>query len=308
MRYFNFVVLLFVLVLAGCGKPVEVPPAHVGKILGKNGYLPDVIPPSKFRMEPCWKYCDKLVTLEVSDFSFKEKIVVFMPEDKLNLTVDVRGTLSIPNQDSLINSLYDRVVSEGSGQRLGLIRAHTIYKIYGQQALRGIVRSELVKNNITGIIAQRETVGANIHAAISEKLKKTKTPLVLSRFELADVQPPETIVNAQKAAKEREIDIQKAMADAQVELVKAEKDLEIAQKNRLVEREKAEAIAEQNKIAAAAITPQLLAYRKLETAERIYTELAKSQNVVIVPADSSSFSDITGDAVLAKLLGKEIKR
>ena len=114
--------------------------------------------------------------------------------------------------------------------------------------------------------------------------------------------------NAQQAAKEREIDIQKAEADAQVDLVKAERDLEIARKNRLVEKEKALAIAEQNKIAAASITPQLLAYRKLEAAEKIYTALSQSENVVIVPADSSSFQSLNDEIVLAKMLEKGFKK
>lgn len=86
------------------------------------------------------------------------------------------------------------------------------------------------------------------------------------------------------------------------------KDLEIAKKNRLVARENALSIADQNKIAAESVTPELLAYRRIEAAERIYTELAKSDNTIIVPADSQSFSNLTDDAVLAKMLGKELKK
>ena len=41
-------------------------------------------------------------------------------------------------------------------------------------------------------------------------------------------------------------------------------------------------------------------------AERIYGSLAKSENVIIVPADSGTFDNLTDDAVLAKLLGREI--
>ena len=156
-------------------------------------------------------------------------------------------------------------------------------------------------------MSQREAIGQNIHAAISEKLAETDTPIVLSRFELADIQPPRVIVESQESAKRREIDIQKAEADAQVQLVEAERALEVAKMERLVSREQAEAIAEQNRIAAGSVTPQLLAYRRIEAAERIYTALAGSNNVVIVPADSTSFSDFNSDAVLSKLLGKELR-
>lgn len=301
MKYIT--IALIALVLTGCGSKVEVPPAHVGKILTKNGFSPDTLTPSKFRLEACWAYCDALVTLEVSDSALNEKLVVFMPKDKLNLTVDIRGTFSIPNTPSTLDSLFDRVPAVD-----GKINARKVYTVYGQQAVRGIVRNEITKYTIQDVLANREKIGQNIHAAIVEKLKTNRTPLVISRFQLADVQPPAVIVNAQEAAKEREIDIQKAQADADVKLVEAALALEVAKKDRLVEREKAEAIAEQNEIAAASITPEILAYKKLETAQTIYLALAKSGNTIIIPADSSGFSDTTSNAVLAKLLGREVKK
>lgn len=297
------------LIMTACmGAQVEVPPAHVGKILTKNGFAPETIPPSKFRLPYCWWYCDKLVLLEASDTSFREELTVFMPEDKLNLAVEIRGTYTIPTDPKTVDTLFSRVPSEPTNNsNINIIGAHKVYQTYGQQALRGVVRSDIVNSTISQVLAQREAIGTNIHAAVSEKMQVTKTPLLVSRFELADVQPPKVIVEAQQAAKEREIDIQRAEADAQVELVKAERELEIAKKDRLVEREKAEAIAEQNRIAAESITPEVLAYKRLETAERIYTALANSNNSVIVPADSSSFHSITDDAVLAKLLGREVR-
>lgn len=304
--FFVLAVSLLVLTKA-CGSKVEVPPAHIGKVLTKNGYSPESIKPSKFRLEPCWAYCDRLVLLEVSDSSLVERLPVFMPKDKLNLAVDIRGTFSIPSDGKTTDALFDRVTADGTGT-VTKIDAKKVYLIYGQQAVRGIVRSEITKYTIQDVLQNRESIGQNIHAAIAKKLKETNTPMVISRFELADVQPPKVIVAAQQAAKEREIDIQKAEADAQVDLVKAERELEVAKKNRLVEREKAEAIAEQNRIAAKSITPEVLAYKKLETALEVYKALAASGNTIIIPADSSSFHGITDDAVLAKMLGKEMKK
>lgn len=296
-------------VLTGCGARVEVPPAHVGKILTKNGYAPDTISPSKFRLPACFAYCDKLVVLQASDVGLKESMTVFMPEDKLNLQVEIRGTYSIPSATQHVDAIFDRVVSSTTNDGdTNYISADIVYQTYGQQAVRGIVRSEITKYTIADVLSKREAIGQNIHAAISQKLGGTNTPIMVSRFELADVQPPKVIVDAQESAKRREIDIQKAEADAQVQLVEAERALEVAKMERLVAREKAEAIAEQNKIAARSVTPELLAYRRLEAAERIYKSLAESKNVVIVPADSATFSNITDDAVLAKLLGREIRR
>lgn len=302
-----FLVSAMTAALTACGSQVEVPPAHVGKILTKNGYAPETIPPSKFRLPACFAYCDRLVLLQASDTGFAERMEVFMPEDKLNLTVEVRGTLTVPTDKRTVDSIYDRVVAEKSSGSESLISSAQVYTTYGQQALRGIVRSEITKYDIPTILAQREAISANIHAAIVKKLAESNTPLQVSRFELADIQPPKVIVDAQQKSKEREIDIQTAEADAQVELVKAERALEVAKMDRLVEREKAEAIAEQNRIAASSITPQLLEYRRLEAAERIYGNLAKSSNTIIVPADASGFSNLGESAAFAKMLGKEIR-
>lgn len=292
--------------LVGCGELVEVEPASVGKVLTKAGYLPETVPPSRFRLPACFAYCDKMVTLEVSDSSLKEVMPVFMPKDKLNLTVEIRGTYSIPNDDRTIDSIYDRIKPARVEGNL-VIPSSKIYDVYGRQAVRGIVRSEVTKYTIQEILANRESIGLKIHEQISKKLAASKTPMHISRFELADLQPPKIIVEAQEAAKEREIGIQKAEAEAQIRIVEAERELEIAKADRLVEREKAEAIAEQNRIAAASITPKVLAYKKLETMERVYSKLAESDNVVIVPLDSSGVNSATDDAVLAKLLGKEIR-
>lgn len=296
--------------LAACGARVEVPPAHVGKVLTKNGYAPETIPPSKFRLPACFAYCDKLVNLQANDSGFREQMQIFMPVDKLNLNVEVRGTLSIPTDQRTVDQLFDRLVSEPTEDPIvNIITTNSVYNTYGQQALRGVVRSEVTKYTIQEILENREQIGQNIHAAVVEKLSATNTPIRITRFELADVQPPRVIVEAQQNAKEREIAIQKAEADARVAMVEAERALEIARKDRLVEREKAEAIAEQNEIAANSITPQLLEYRRLEVQERVFRELANSKNqgLIVVPLDSNSINSVSNSAVFGKVAGREMK-
>lgn len=64
------------IMMAGCGQKVEVPPAHVGKIMTKNGYQEGTIGTSKFRLDPCFTYCDKLVTLDQSDKTKAEPLTI----------------------------------------------------------------------------------------------------------------------------------------------------------------------------------------------------------------------------------------
>lgn len=312
MKKNYFFILFLVVNLSGCdmfiGDKVEVPPAHVGKVLTKNGYQPETITPSKFRLPKCWAYCDRLVLLQTSDTGFKESMTVFMPDDKLELLVEVRGTMTIPTASKVVENLYDRLVAKEIDSVTSMIDAKTVYTTYGQQALRGIVRSEIVKYTIADVLAQREAIANNIHAAIVRKLETTNTPIVVSRFELAEVNPPKVIVEAQEKAKEREIAVQQAEADAQVKLTEAELALEVAKKNRLVEREKAEAIAEQNRIAASSITEGVLEYKRLETAQAIYEAVSKNGNTIIIPADASGFANISGSLIQAKVTGQELAR
>jgi regulator of protease activity HflC (stomatin/prohibitin superfamily) len=285
----------------------------VGKVLTKNGYAPNTIPPSKFRLPACWfpgAVCDQLVLLEASDTAITEKMTVFMPEDKLNLTVEVRGTLAIETDPATVDSLFSRITSQPTNDwDTKMIGSRQVYMTYGEQALRGVVRSEITKYTIADIMSNREAIGQSIHAALVEKLAQTNTPIRVSRFELADLQPPQVIIDAQEAAAERDIAVQKAEADARVSMVEAERALEVAKKERLVEREKAEAIAEQNEIAAASITPQLLEYRRLEVQERVMSSLANSKNegLIVVPLDTSSINSTTNAAIFGKVAGKEIK-
>ena len=320
MRLFRNIAVFAVIVamatsVTGCGRwiigeKVEVPPAHVGRILTKNGYAPEVIPPSRFRLPNCFTYCDKLILLEAADVPFIETMQIFMPDDKLNLSVDVRGTLTVSTDRVFVDQILDRVTSEPTDDYwTQIITAKRVYATYGVNTLRGVVRSELTKHSIADILDNRDAIGRSVHSAIVEKLVETKTPIRVSRFELADVQPPGVIVEAQQAAKQRQIDVQRAEADAQVDMVQAEKALEVAKLNRLVEREKAEAIAEQNIIAAESITPQLLAYRQLEVMERIYTELAngKNEGLVVIPLDTAAIASTNAATVLGKVVGKELK-
>ena len=108
MQKLKFVAILIMaaFVLTGCvGAKVEVPPAHVGKILTKNGFSPETIPPSKFRLPWCFYWCDRLVLLEASDTMLKEEFDLFMPLDELKLGVEVRGTFTIPSDPEVVASL-----------------------------------------------------------------------------------------------------------------------------------------------------------------------------------------------------------
>ena len=95
MKKTALVMAISATLLAGCGARVEVPPAHVGKIMTKDGYKEGIVNTSKFRLDFCTVYCDKLVTLDVSDHAITEQMSLFIHKDKLNMEFSVKLTLAV---------------------------------------------------------------------------------------------------------------------------------------------------------------------------------------------------------------------
>ena len=119
--------------LVACGDRVEVPAAHVAKIMTKDGYKPDTIGTSKFRLDFCMAYCDKLVLLDSSDQAVNEKMELFMPEDKLNMTFDLRLTL-IVNPEKY-EELFARI-PPANQNGVDFISWQKAYVTYAQQIVR----------------------------------------------------------------------------------------------------------------------------------------------------------------------------
>lgn len=269
-----------ILSLSGCvGERVEVPPASVGMILGKNGYQGDLIPPSRFRLPACFANCDKLVVVEASDVGMKEEMTVLMPQDNLDLGVDVRFTLALSDDKSQILSVFDRVVpTRLNSGNYGTTLAN-IYTVYGQSVVRNVVRSTLSEYSIAEIAANQSAVSERLRQEVSNALKKT--PLEVKQFGLANIKFPSVITQAREAAQSRKIDVERAEADAQVKIREAQARLEVTRAEREADLLAAQTIAEQNRILAEGVTPEVLRYMELE----VLKEMARNKNAVFFPVD-----------------------
>src|SRR6056297_1791296 len=273
-----------VMSLSGCfwGEKVEVPPASVGMVLGKNGYQGDIVPPSRFRLAPCFFNCDKLVVIEAGDAGMKEAMTVLMPQDNLDLGVDVCFTLALSEDRNQILSVFDRVVpTRLESGSFGTTLAQ-IYAVYGQSVVRNTVRSTLSEYSIAEIAANQSAVSERLRQEVSEGLKKT--PLEIKQLGLADIRFPAVITQAREAAQSRKIDIERAEADAQVKIREAQARLEVARAEREADLLEAQTVAEANKILADGVTPELLEYRKWQVIEK----MAANKNSVFFPVEMSN--------------------
>ena len=291
MKFRNALVVSALAVsLAACGSKVEVPAAHVAKIMTKDGYKADTIGTSKFRLDWCWAYCDKLVLLDASDQAVSEKMELFMPEDKLNMTFDLRLTMIInPNKYEELFARIPPVEQNG----VDVISWNKAYVTYAQQIVRAEAREFLSDFTIAEIASSRETINAQLSQRLTKSINE-KTPFQVRYVGLADIQYPIIIVEAQENAAERREKVQQEEAQLQISKVQLERQLQEQQLQRKVDVEKAMAEAEVARIQSQSLTSAYIRYRELQILEK----LAESDNKVFVP--SAMLDSVAGQVQLGR--------
>lgn len=256
------------LILSGCGDRVEVPPAHVGKVMTKDGYQDNLTPTSKFRLPACLAYCDRLVLLDVSDNSYSESLTIFIPEDKLNLKVTIRTTLSVnPRKSEELFAALTPASIEGSTSR---IDNRTIYNTYAAQIIQAEVREYLSQYSIAEIASSNEKVNSDIRERLSKVLSE-RTPFNVRYVGLTNIEYPKIITDAQEAAAERREAVQQEQAQLEISKVKLERELQEARLTRAIEKEKAETEAIAQRLLAESVDQRVLELRRLEN-ERLWIE------------------------------------
>lgn len=276
MKFRNALVVSALAVsLAACGSKVEVPAAHVAKIMTKDGYKADTIGTSKFRLDWCWAYCDKLVLLDASDQAVSEKMELFMPEDKLNMTFDLRLTMIInPNKYEELFARIPPVDQNG----VDVISWNKAYVTYAQQIVRAEAREFLSDFTIAEIASSRETINTQLSQRLTKSINE-KTPFQVRYVGLADIQYPKIIVEAQENAAERREQINQEYANLELSKVRLERELQEQTMNQKITFERARAEAAVNKIIAESVSPEYVKYRTLD----ILSNMANSDNKVFVP-------------------------
>lgn len=263
-----FAITTLAATITACGQSVEVPPAHVGKIMTKDGYQDNLIPTSKFRLAPCMAYCDRLVILDVSDKSYVESLNIFIPEDKLNLGVDVRTTLSLnPKKTTELFNAISPVEKDGT---LSMIGSEAVYRTYASQIIQAEAREYLSQYSISEIASSNEKINSDIRQRLSKVIEE-RTPFSVRYVGVTNIKYPKIITDAQEAAAERREAIQQEEAQLQISKVKLERELQEARLTRAIEKEKAETEAIAQRLLADSVDSRVLELRKLEV-QRIQAE------------------------------------
>lgn len=289
------VAAVLVTVLSACGTRVEVPPAHFGKVMTKDGYREGVVGTSKFRLDPCVAYCDKLVLLDVSDKAYTENMDIFIPTDKLKLSVAVRVNLTVDKKgaEALFDSLPPQ--AEGDSERISTIGRDVAYKTYAQQIIMTETREYLSQFSIAEIASSMEKINGDLRTRLSKSLS-ARTPFSVRYVGITNIAYPTIITEAQENAAKRREQIEQENAQLEVSRVQLERELQEAQLQRKIDVEKALADAESDRVRANAITPAVIRLRELEV-QKTLAEKWDGVQPKVVSGDGSGLLLNLGDAV-----------
>lgn len=211
----------------------------------------------------CWTYCDKLVLLSTADQAREEKLSIFIPEDKLNISVGIKVTLSLdPNKtEPLFNALPPQQLP--GSDSVAIISWDQIYTTYAQQIVVTEVREYLSQYSIAQIASSMEKVNGDLRQRLGDRITE-RTPFNVRYVGVTDVSYPKIITDAQEAAAERRERIQQEEAQREITRVTLERQLEEAQLQRKIEIERAETEAFAQRIQREVVDDKVLALRKLE--------------------------------------------
>jgi len=288
-----FAVMAVTLAMVGCGQVVEVGPAQVAKVMSQSGYKANIIPTSKFRLDMCYAYCDKLVVLDASDRSFKESMDLFMPQDKLLMTFEIRATMSLASKD--FEQVFNKVqpAPMGDSERMYMIPLEKVYMTYARDIIRAEAREFLSQYTIAEIASSREAINAQLSERLSKSIAE-RTPFMVRYIGIADLAYPTIIVKAQENAAERREMINQEAAQLEISKVQLDRKLQEQTMQRKIDVEKAEAEAQVNKIMGESMTPEYKVYKSFQVME----SMASSSNKVFMPAEM--LSTVAGQMQLGK--------
>jgi hypothetical protein len=266
--------LAAVIGLSGCGTPVEVPTSYVGKIQTTKGFQGGVISPSKFRLDKCWSYCDKLVLLEASDQVFNREFKTFMPKDKLNLTYGVSMTLAIDPKE--YDQIFSIIPAQSQADQLAVIRLSDVFDRTASTKINTLMPQILTKFTIAEIASNRDRVNEFVQSELAKQLKGT--PFIVKVAGLTNVDYPKIITDAQENAAKRKENEDQVLAQRNLDLLQIQTDKEVETQRRELEMMKAATTA---MVADKMFSQNYLKLRQLEVLEK----LASSENKVFVPTE-----------------------
>lgn len=266
------------LIFTGCYQ--QVPAGHVGKILGKNGFQPEIYPPSKVWLEEFLTTTpEKLVLVETTTKKYSEPIDVLL-QDKLNLKAEIvfRGRIKSDNE-KILNAIFNDI---NVGEDM-LIEVNDVYNVYGKMIVLNTAREVISKYNVDEINQNYARITVELYNSLKPKLDNL--PIEISDVTIGNIQYPEIVTKAIEASKEKRMLIEREEAEVQIRLAKAKGQEEIAKAEYNIKMMEAKRIRDYNQMISEGVNDNLLKLRQLEVQEKMVDAIQNNQNTIYMPMD-----------------------
>lgn len=241
----------------GCYETV--PAGTKGKIMGAEGFRPEIFPPSKIWLanNPWNVVNEKLFLMETTTKKFQETIHVKLSEEKLNVLVPVIFRGRIHGTNEVVNFVFNDLKMDDN-----IVTVDEVYQVYAQQIVMSSARDVISKYNVDELPQNYGRITVEIYNTVKPKLKGI--PFEMSDVTIGNIDFPPVVEKAIEIATQKRMAIEEEDAKVQIELTKAGGREEVAKAEYRIKMIEANSISEYNKKISQGITPDLITLKELE--------------------------------------------
>jgi regulator of protease activity HflC (stomatin/prohibitin superfamily) len=263
------------MMMTGCME--QVPQGTVGKILGSEGFQPDVYPPSKVYVDTIFTSIpEKLILVETTTQKFKEPFKILL-KDKLTLRAEVIFRCRIRTQDKkVLNSIFNDIKLKGNR-----VTTNEVYQVYGKMIVLNTARSVISKYTVDEVNTNYERITAELYREVKGKLKGL--PIEISDVTIGNIQYPKIVTDSIEKAKARRMAIEEEKAKVQIALTRADGQEQVAKAQYRIKMLQAKQVRDYNKMISMGISPNLLKLKQIEVQNNMVDAIKENKNVVYMP-------------------------
>jgi len=170
--------------MSGCHETV--PQGTKGKILDREGFQPEIYPPSRVYTG----LHGKLILVETVTHTVNETVTVRMKDD-MNLIAQVRFQLRMGEKPESLNAVFNDIKPANGGN---IIYLQQVYNVYGKMLVNKITREVLSQYNIGDVNDNFNHISADIYKKTLAAFKPT--PLIITDVALGKLDYPDVIDKA----------------------------------------------------------------------------------------------------------------
>ena len=275
-KIITIIAVLAAMMFTGCNETV--PAGYVGKIMGKQGWQPEVYPPSKVWLDTTFTTTpEKLFLVQTTTIKMSQPIKVLL-KDKLTLRAEIVFRGRITQNKKVLNALFNDMPMNDN-----VVTTEEVYNTYGKMVVLNTAREVISKYTVDDVNKNYARITIELYEAIKPKLEGL--PIDISDVTIGNIEYPKIVTEAIEKAKQRRMEIEKEQAQVQIELTKAKGREQIAKAEYRIRMLEAKRIRDYNKMIEQGVTPNLLKLRKLEVQEKMVEAIQNNKNVIYMPIE-----------------------